>query len=236
MKVDAIKTDVFTEGEDLHDFIAAYLPTIKEKTVLAVTSKIVALSEGRVERPKNAAERGAIIQRECDWMVATKHVILTMKDGIPMANAGTDESNAGGKLILLPKDSFASADKLRKKLLAHYNIKKLGILITDSRVMPLRAGVVGVALGYAGFCGVRDYRGKGDMFGRPLKYTQTDIGDGLATASVLVAGEGDEQQPLVIIEDAPVKFTEKVNRDELMIDLEEDMYRPLLGRIAGDED
>ena len=36
--------------------------------------------------------------------------------------------------------------------------------------MPLRAGVVGVALGYAGFKGLRDYRGKEDIFGKKLKY------------------------------------------------------------------
>lgn len=235
MKVTAVKTRIFEEGEDLFKFVTANIPEIKEGSVLAVASKIVALSERRVASPKNAAERGAIIQKESDWMVATRYVILTMKDGVPMANAGTDESNAKGRLILLPKDSFVSAAKLRAKLLKKYKLKKLGILITDSRVMPLRAGVVGIALGYAGIKGVRDYRGKGDMFGRKLKFTQTDVADGLATAAVVVAGEGKEQKPLVVIEEAPVSFAEKVNRKELLIDIEDDMYRPLFGRIADGE-
>jgi dihydrofolate synthase / folylpolyglutamate synthase len=236
MNVRAIKTRIFREGEDLFDFITEHIPALDEATVLAVTSKIVALCEGRVARPKNDAERMRIIESESDWMVATTHVVLTMKDGIPMANAGADESNADGKLVLLPKDSFVSAEKLREKLMKKFGLKKLGIVITDSRVVPMRAGVVGLAVGYAGIKGVRDYRGKPDVFGRKLRFTLTNIADGLATAAVLVAGEGKEQQPLVIIENAPVRFTDKVNRDEVRIDLKDDMYRPFFGRVADEDD
>lgn len=235
MRVDAIKTRIFVEKENLFDFICEYVPALADGTVLAVTSKIVALSEGRVERPRNEAERGAIIQRESEWMVATKYVILTMKDGLPMANAGADESNADGKLILLPRNSFESAENLREKLKKHFNLQNLGVLITDSRVMPLRAGVVGVALGYAGFKGAHDYRGRVDMFGRKLKYTRTNLADGLATTAVVVAGEGKEQQPLVVIQDAPVKFTDTVDRKELVIKPEDDMFRPFFGRVFGEE-
>ena len=144
-----------------------------------------------------------------------------------MWNAGIDESNAKGNIILLPKDPFTNARKLRLWLRRHYKLKKLGVVITDSRVMPMRAGVVGVALGYAGFKGLRDYRGKKDIFGRRMKFTQTNIADSLATAAILTMGEGKEQQPLAIIEDAPVEFCDKVNRKELIIAPEDDMYRPL---------
>jgi coenzyme F420-0:L-glutamate ligase/coenzyme F420-1:gamma-L-glutamate ligase len=93
--------------------------------------------------------------------------------------------------------------------------------------MPLRAGVVGVALGYAGFKGLRDYRGKKDVFGRKLKITQTDVADSLATAAILAMGEGNERQPLAIVTHAPVEFTDRVNRKELLIPFKDDMYRPL---------
>jgi len=73
-----------------------------------------------------------------------------------MASAGIDESNANGKLILLPQDSFQTAYALREKIQQKYDVRHIGVLITDSRTVPLRAGVTGVALGYAGFCGVRD--------------------------------------------------------------------------------
>ena len=96
--------------------------------------------------------------------------------------------------------------------------------------MPLRAGVVGVALGYAGFKGLRDYRGKKDISGRKLKFTQTDVADSLATAAVLAMGEGSERQPLAVITNAPVVFTDRVNKKELLIPLKDDMYAPLFRR------
>jgi len=112
-----------------------------------------------------------------------------------------------------------------------FKIKNLGVLITDSRLFPLRAGIVGAAIGYAGFKGVKDYRGTGDIFGRILKLSRTDIADSLATAAVVCMGEGREQQPLALITDAPVVFTEKVNKKELYIDPREDLYQPLFEKI-----
>ena len=147
-----------------------------------------------------------------------------------LANAGVDESNADGKLILLPRDSFKVSQRIRSSILQNTRITKLGVIITDSRVLPLRAGVVGVALGYAGFKGLRDYRGKRDIFGRILKFTQTNIADSLATAAVLAMGEGSERQPLCIIEGAPVEFTKRVNKKELLISPKDDMYAPLFKR------
>ena len=152
------------------------------------------------------------------------------KDGMILANAGIDESNANGKLILLPKDSFATAQKIRSYVLKNTSIRKCGVIITDSRVMPLRAGVVGIALGYAGFKGVRDYRGTYDLSGRRLTFTQTNIADSLATAATLVMGEGAECQPLAIIEDAPVEFVARVNRREVEIPRSQDMYAPLFSK------
>jgi F420-0:gamma-glutamyl ligase len=143
-----------------------------------------------------------------------------------MASAGIDESNANGKVILLPKNSFKSAGYIRKELKKHFKIKNLGILITDSRIFPLRAGIVGVALGYSGFKGVRDYRGKKDIFGRILKFSRTDVADSLATAAVLPMGEGDEKQPIALITDTSIEFDEKINKNELRINPEEDLYMP----------
>jgi len=112
-----------------------------------------------------------------------------------------------------------------------FGLKQLGVIITDSRTMPLRAGVTGVAIGYAGFRGVRDYRGKPDLFGRLLHVSRTDVADSLATAAVLLMGEAKECQPLATIEDAPVEFCERIDRNELKISLEDDMYRPLFTHL-----
>ncbi|MEK7093006.1 MAG: coenzyme F420-0:L-glutamate ligase [Patescibacteria group bacterium] len=229
MNINAVKTRIFKEGEDLLAFVTKNIPKLKNGSVLVVTSKIVALSEGRTAPVQ---DRKKIIRAESNWALESKYVSLTEKGGMILANAGVDESNADGKLVLLPKDSFKTAQKIRSNILQNVRIRKLGVIISDSRVMPLRAGVVGVALGYAGFKGVRDYRGKKDMFGRKLKFTQTDIADSLATAAALVMGEGSEQQPLCVIEDAPVEFVNRVNKKELLIPMKDDMYAPLFGRVV----
>jgi F420-0:gamma-glutamyl ligase len=90
---------------------------------------------------------------------------------------------------------------------------------------------VGVALGYAGFKAIRNYIGEKDIFGRVLKMSRTDVGDSLAAAAVLCMGEGKEQQPLALITDAPIEFTEKINKKELLINIKEDLYLPLFGSI-----
>ncbi len=231
MKIKPIKTRVFKENEDIVDFILANIPKLKNGSILAVTSKIVALAEGRVVKIKNRKEKERLIRAESEWQLkAFPGWWLTVRDGTVVVNAGLDDSNADGKTILLPKDSFKSAEELRKELKKKYNIKQLGIVITDSRTSALREGVTGVALGYAGFKGVKDYRKDTDIFGRPLKVTQTNIADSLATVATVVMGEGNERYPLAIIEDAPVEFCEKVNRKELRIAPKYDIYRPLFTR------
>src|SRR3989344_2618417 len=231
MRIFAVQTRVYTERENLVAFVKLHIPRLKNSSILVVTSKIVALAEGAVVQATNARAKEAIIRAESEWQLQAKYGKLTLKDGLLMWNAGIDESNAKGNIILLPKDSFKVAEQLRRKLKQLYKVKLMGVVITDRRVMPLRAGVVGDALGHAGFRGLRDYRGEKDIFGRKLKYTQTDTADSLATAAVLMMGEGKEQKPLCVIEGAPVEFCEKVNRKELVVAPKDDMYRPLFAKI-----
>ncbi|MDP2656524.1 MAG: coenzyme F420-0:L-glutamate ligase [bacterium] len=231
MIVKPIKTRVFKEGEDLFVFITHYFKTLSEQSIIVVTSKIVALAEKRTAIAKNRKTKENLIRAESDVALPTKYVWLTIKDGIVMASAGIDESNANGKLILLPKDSFKTAQQLRTKLRKHYGVKQLGILITDSRTVPLRAGVTGVALGYAGFRGLKEYCNKPDIFKRKFKFSRVDMADSLATSAVCVMGEGNEQQPLASITDAPISFCDTVSKKELFIDIKEDMYGPIFGNL-----
>jgi F420-0:gamma-glutamyl ligase len=196
-----------------------------------VTSKIVALAEGRFMAKADLKTKAKLIRQESDWAVPTKHVWLTIKEGQFMASAGIDESNAHGKMILLPQNSFQTAAAIRNHFKKKYHLENLGVIITDSHCLPLRAGIVGMAVGYAGFQGIKDYRGTPDLFGRKLKISQVDIADSLATAAVLMMGEGREQQPLAIITAAPVKFRNKINRRELKITLQTDLFYPLLKKV-----
>jgi dihydrofolate synthase / folylpolyglutamate synthase len=227
MMVEAIKTKVFRQKEDLGRFILEHVPELPERSILVVTSKIAALAEGRVREQLSDREKEKLIRDESDFAVKTKFVWMTIKDGHVLASAGIDESNAHGKLILLPKDSFKTAVRLRGILKKKYGIKNLGVIITDSSLSPLRLGTVGTALGYAGFKGLKDYRGKKDIFGRRFKFSTVNIADSLATAAVLCMGEGNERQPLALITEAPVEFKEKTSSRELRIAPDKDMFYPI---------
>jgi dihydrofolate synthase / folylpolyglutamate synthase len=231
MKIKALKTRIFKEGEDLVKFVIKSIPNIKEGDIIVITSKILALSEKRTINYDTEKEVEKIIKSESDFAMKTKYVWLTIKDGTVSANAGVDKSNASGKIILLPKNSFKSAFQIRKSLKKYYKVKNLGVIITDSRLLPLRAGVVGIALGYSGFKGVKSYIKTPDIFGRMLEFSQTDVADSLATSAVLLMGEGNECQPLAVIKDAPVIYTDKINKKELNIDIKEDIYQPLFEKI-----
>lgn len=232
MQIKAIKTKIFKEGDDLFNFIIKHVKKLPEKSVLVITSKIVALSENRTAVFTDKKTKEKLIKSESTLAIKTKYAWLTIKDGQVMASAGIDESNADGKLILLPRDSYKSARALRSKLKKHFKLKNLGILLTDSRTIPLRAGIVGVSLGYSGFQGIKDYRGQPDIFGRQFHFSRTDIADSLAAAAVLAMGEGNERQPLAVISDAPIKFCEKIKKSELYINIKDDMYRPLFDKLS----
>jgi F420-0:gamma-glutamyl ligase len=88
--------------------------------------------------------------------------------------------------------------------------------------------IIAVALGHAEFSRIKDYGGQIDLFGRPFKFSKVNVADSLATAAALCMGEGDESQPLAMISGAPIKYYNPVDRGELIIDSELDMYKPLM--------
>lgn len=225
MEIIPIKTRIFLKKESLTDFLIENLSRLKEGDVVVITSKIIALSQGRVV-PNLPGIKKKWIKKESKKVIETPWGSLTLKNGDWCVNAGIDESNANNQLILLPKNPFGLAEKLKKHLSAYYGLKKIGVLITDSRTVPLRAGVIGLALAYAGFFGFKDYRGQPDLFGRKLKMTKSNIVDALAAAAVSVMGEGREQTPLALIRQVPLQFSSKrPSLKKLLIKPQNDIYR-----------
>ena len=227
MKITAVKTDVFTAREDLPAFILRHIPTAPEGLVLAVASKLLALWKGEIIPYENAAQKEKLMKQESDWALQTPLAWLTVKDGMVMTNAGIDESNAAGQLLLLPRDCYALAADLRRALQRVWQIKNLGIVVTDSMILPFRTGVIAGAVAYSGFKGVRDLRGEPDLFGRPLQVTLVNVADSLATAAAYCMGEGNEGCPLAVVEDSRVKFVDEVDPNEIKYSVEDDLYTPL---------
>jgi dihydrofolate synthase / folylpolyglutamate synthase len=91
-------------------------------------------------------------------------------------------------------------------------------------------------LAHSGFQAINDYRGTPDLFGRPLRMTKVNVVDALATAAVVVMGEGNEQTPLALIRDISfVAFQDRNPTEEelqgLHIELDDDLYAPLLTSV-----
>ncbi len=253
MEIIPLKTRKIKPEDDLIEVLTDGLHTAKislqSGDIVAIVSKIVALTEGGLVdvRGKNTSKKsryGAYkdssallkyIESETD-IGFDDDMFLTIKNNIFTPSAGVDTSNVSeGYAIGWPKDSYKSADTLRKKILLNYEmsnakLKNLGILIFDSCIIPLRNGVTGIALGYSGFQGVEDYRGKKDLFGNILRVTQKNIADGLAAAATVVCGEGRESIPFVIIRGAPAKSVLRVSRTEMTREPKDCLYRALYAK------
>lgn len=244
-----VKTDILTKNFNLAKTAATSVRkaglTLREEDILIISSKIVALSEGRIVdlktiKPSKRAlaykrtRYGAksedpriieLILRETPYILPGK-MILALKDNIFMPSAGIDLSNAPKDFaILLPKNPWQSAQKLRKNLRKIFRIKKLGVVICDSHCQPLRWGTTGIALSWTGFEGIEDSRGQKDIYGKKLRHTKKAVADNLACAALLLMGEAGEKIPLVIARSAPVRFTNlKPKANEISMKPEECLF------------
>ncbi len=203
MEIIEIKTKIFNRGDSLDKFIVNNLKNLEEGSVLAITSKIVALSQNRVGLLR---DKSKLIKQESKVRIKTPWADLTLTDDGWGINSGIDESNSRNELILLPKNPQLEAARIQKKLSGIFSLKHLGVIITDTRSVPLRVGTIGRAIGFSGFKALKSYIGKPDLFGRKSRLTESNLADALAAMAVLVMGEGDEQIPLVIIKGATLEF------------------------------
>ena len=231
MIITPIRTHIFKEGDDLPRFIVRYIPSIAENTIVVVSSKLTGLWKKRTVPYQSKAQKEKLIKQESSAALKTPLAWLTIREGMVMTNSGIDESNADGKLILLPQDCFACARELRNALKPFWKVSNFGIIITDSMILPLRAGVIGAAVGYDGFKGVKDLRGQKDIFGKPLQTTLVDAADSLAAAAAVTMGEAAEKSPLCVVQDAPVVFAEQTDPQEIKYPAEDDLYTPLLKAV-----
>lgn len=237
MRIQTIRTHKIRPFEStLFEVLDRYVKRFSEHSILVITSKIVSLAQNTVV-PVGKIDKDKLIRAEADYWLPRKkndlNILLTIKSNILIPAAGIDESNADGFYVLWPRNPQKTADAVRLYLQKRFGVKDAGVIITDSRTIPLRWGTTGVSIGYSGFEGIKNYIGKPDIFGRVLKITKTNMADALATAAVAQMGEGKEQTPLAIITDVPfVKFTRRspsTKETKLMhIGMRDDMYAPLI--------
>jgi putative folate metabolism gamma-glutamate ligase len=240
MKINTIKTHAIEFGESLNAILDQYMPSLNSKNIVAITSKIVSLSQGRVVPKNSVHSKYTLIEREADAYLKENQSLynahLTIKNNILIPSAGIDESNGDGMYILYPHNCQETARLIWEHLRKKHDVTHVGVIITDSHTTPLRKGVTGIALGWCGFEPLYSYIGKPDIFNVPLQVTQINVLDALAAAAVFMMGEGAEQTPIALITDVPkVQFLErpplKQEEEMIHIPLEEDIYAPLLKSV-----
>lgn len=249
MQLFEIRTKLIEPGEGLVsvilDAIHTQRLTIKDGDVLVIASKVIAVVQGRIvrlssmkpsEKAKKLAEKydmepsyvEVVLQEAQKVYGGVSKALLTLKNNVLTPNAGADHKNAPkGCVVLLPENPHEVAEAIRREILKRTG-KKLGVLIVDSRVTPLRMGTTGVAIGIAGLEPIRDCRGLRDLYGKPLLITRHALADDLASAAHLVMGEVDERVPAVLARGAPVNLSEKVDPDSAVISTEECLFMSLI--------
>lgn len=219
--------------DDLWDALDPALPPLIEGDVIAITSKIVAIHQGRCVPVDSVADKEQLVEAEADaWIpkASSKYgITLAIKGGTLIASAGIDASNAKGHYVLWPDDPWGAARSIGERLKAKHGLSRLGVILTDSHCIPLRRGTVGISIGCYGFDPLHDYRGAPDIFGRPMEVTVSNLADAMAAAAVGLMGEGAECIPAVIVRHWPgLVFGDTANRDAFVIPPDEDIFAPLL--------
>lgn len=235
-----IKTNKIVAGQTtLVALLDKYVLSMPENSVLAITSKIVSLCEGRVV-PIGSIDKEELIKQESDYYLPGDFgkygYHFSIINNSLTAGAGIDESNGDDNYILWPSDSQKTANEIRQHLKDRFGLKNIGVIITDSTCTPLRRGTLGAVIGHSGFKALKDYVGKSDLFGRPFEVSVANIALGLAASAVLVMGEGTEQTPIVVLSDLPfVEFqNDNPSSAELKhayISAEEDLFAPFFEKV-----
>jgi putative folate metabolism gamma-glutamate ligase len=240
MRVHAIATHRIEGAQSILPLLDRYITVLEEEMVVAVSSKIVSVCEGRVVA-RSSISKKALVWREADAILEEErpdNIYLTIKNNILIPTAGIDESNTDGEhYVLYPLDPFKSARVMWNHLRQRRALKSVGVLVVDSHTTPLRRGVTGIGLSWCGFAPLYNCIGKPDLYGHPFRFTYVNIVDALSAAAALVMGESNECTPLVTIQEvAKINYSDTPptpdERKLFSIPPTEDLYSPLLNSFT----
>ncbi len=216
-----------TEGDDIAKMIESgiesSLGALHDGDIVVVTHKIVSKAEGGLIALSTVEPSALATRIATDWNKDARQVevvlrqskrilrmtrgliIVETRHGFICANAGVDASNvASDTVVILPEDPDASAEDIRRALMARYFPDRsleefpIGVIITDSFGRPWRSGIVNVAIGVAGIAPLSDYRGHFDPSGYELRASILAVADELASAAELVMHKLAERPVAVI--------------------------------------
>ena len=245
MQLYPLKSKLVRPGDSLagrfSEALSAIGLRVKNGDIIAVASKAVSMSERNIVslskiRPTALARKlghkfdmlpefAQVVLNEADAVYGgVPGALLTLKNGDAIANSGVDRKNAPGDgVIPWPVDPHRSAVTIRGNLNRRLR-KRIGVVIVDSRVTPLRLGTTGLAIACSGFKPVRDSRGNKDLYGRRVQITLQSLADGIAGAAQLLMGETREAIPFVLVRGAPVELGGRFTSDSMTLPVKDCLY------------
>jgi coenzyme F420-0:L-glutamate ligase len=241
----AVKSRLIQPGDSLLERLFESLSRarlrIENGDILAVASKVVSVAEKNILPLKTIEPTGLakklggrfglppdfvqiVVDEADDVYGGVPSVILTIKNGDATANSGVDRKNAPPQTVIpWPLNPHQSAKNICAAVDRKLG-KKIGVVIVDSRVTPLRLGTVGLAIACSGFQPVRDERGVKDLYGRKVSITFHALADGIAAAAQLLMGETREATPFVLVRDAPVRLANNDRPMSMTLPVEDCLY------------
>jgi len=213
--------------------------SLQRGDVLVVAQKIVSKAEDRYVRladvtvspeAQSLAEKAGKDPRQVQLILQESKEVIRVRPGVIIvehrngyvhANIRIDADDP--RVLLLPKDSDASARALRE------GIAELGaiapqVIINDSMGRAWRNGTVGLAIGTAGLAPLYNQIGEADMFGNKLEVTEPAVADELAAGASLVMGQAAEACPVILARGAGLKPSDSGSAG-LLRDKSLDMFR-----------
>lgn len=192
-------------GADLAALINDHAELI-DGDIVVVTSKIVSKAEGctveladvtpsafatdwatRWDKDPRVVE---VVLRESSRIVrqVADLLITETPHGFVCANSGVDQSSSGasGRVLVLPADPDASAQRLRGTL--RRDGCDVAVIVTDTFGRPWREGQTDVAIGVAGINPIQSYVGQHDPHGHEFRVQEICVVDEIAGAAELVKG------------------------------------------------
>lgn len=233
-------------GDDIGEQIVAAARAngdpLADGDIVVITSKIVSKAEGcavelaDVEPSPFAlswAERWdkdprvvEVVLRESKRVIRQIGPVLITEThhGFCCANAGVDQSSSGahGRVLVLPKDSDASARRFRRRF-AELGID-VAVVISDTFGRPWREGQTDIAIGVAGIHPLRSYIGEVDPHGHEFRVQEICTVDELTAAAELVKGN-TSRVPVAVIRGFEWTVDDDASMAPVLRDSQNDLFR-----------
>ncbi len=233
-------------GDDLaaqtFEAAAATGTPLMDGDVVVITSKVVSKAEGcavdladvdpssfatswaqRWDKDPRVVE---VVLRESKRVIRQIGPVLITEThhGFCCANSGVDQSSSGAhdRVLVLPKDSDASARRSRQRF-AELGVD-VAVVISDTFGRPWREGQTDIAIGVAGMHPLYSYIGQHDPHGHEFRVQEICVVDELTAAAELVKGN-TSRVPVAVVRGHEWVVDDEATMAPVLRDSERDLFR-----------